>query len=159
MMIVESPFGFESWFPPINIINPADRKPRSQNARFQNKYCFRYSETHSLIGKFWPNLGAQIWPNLRFVWVFGKMCKTLFHPLLEQAFQRRDSFLLEATVSIDISPLPALDILEKIFAFWTQWIGDEVLNSRPCSINGSSMATDLLVSTVDCLLNTTPNPT
>jgi len=69
---------------------PADRKPRSQNARFQKKYCFRYSETHSLIGKIWPNLGAQILPNLRFVWVFGKMCKTLFHPLLEQAFQRRD---------------------------------------------------------------------
>ena len=83
---------------------------------FKKKYCFRCSETHSLIGKIWPNLGAQIWPNSRFVWVFDKMCKTLFHPLLEQAFQRRDSFLLEATVSIDISPLPALDIQEKIFA-------------------------------------------
>ena len=52
---------------------------------------------------------TQIWPNLRFVWVFGKMCMSLFHPLLEQAFQRRDSFFLEATVSIDIQ--------EKIFAF------------------------------------------
>jgi len=103
--------------PATYINNPADRKPRSQNARFQKKYCFRCSETHSLIGKIWPNLGAQIWPNLRFVWVFGNMCKTFFHPLLEQAFQCRDSFLLEATVSIDISPLPALDIQEKIFAF------------------------------------------
>ena len=127
--------------------HPADRKPRSQNARVQKKYCFRCSETHSLIGNIWPNLVAQIWPNLRFVWVFGKMCMSLFHPLLEQAFQRRDSFFLEATVSIDIQ--------EKIFAFWTQRIGDEVLNSRPCSINGSSMATDLLISPVDCLLKLT----
>ena len=128
----------------INI--PADRKLRSQNARFQKKILFSLQRNTQFDRQNLAKFGRANLAKFAFRVGFLKMCKTLFHPLSDQAFQRRDSFLLEATVSIDISPLPALDIQEKIFAFWTQWIGNEVLSSRPCSINGSSMATDLPIS-------------
>ena len=65
----------------------------------------------------------------------------------EQALQRWNCFLLEMGMQIHISPLPALHIEEKIFALWTQRVGDEVFDSIPCGIDCSSVATDFLHST------------
>ena len=58
-------------------------------------------------------------------------------------------------VQIHISPQPALHIEEKIFALWTQWVGDEVCDSTPCGIDCSSVATDFLHSTADCFFKLT----
>ena len=62
------------------------------------------------------SLRARIWPNSRFVGVFDTFDRTLFLLLSQQAFQRRNGLLLEASMYIHISTLPAFGIQENIFA-------------------------------------------
>ena len=53
-----------------------------------------------------------------------------FFSFSEQALQSWNCILLELGMQIHISPLPAFHI-QEIFAFWTQRVGDEVIDSKP----------------------------
>ena len=87
---------------------------------------------------------------------FGACWQAMFPFFSEQALQRWNVFCCRrVNMQIHIPPLPALHIEEKICALWEQRVGDEVFDSTPCGIDGFSIATDFLRSTVDSFVKLT----
>ena len=76
---------------------------------------FRYSETH-MYSQIWPNSRARIWPNwcfVRFLIFSLDQFDMLFIAFSNQVVE---FFLLEPSVQIHMSPLPAFHIQEEIVA-------------------------------------------